>query len=99
MEVTGAFVLYAQVLRTLVDSQRDSFMLVLGAILVMLFVLFRSLVLPFIVMLPQVLPAVAILGIMGWACIPLDLVTVMIASIAMGVGVDAAIQYTMRYRI
>ena len=99
VEVTGAFVLYAQVLRTLVDSQRDSFMLVLGAILVMLFVLFRSLVLPFIVMLPQVLPAVAILGIMGWAGIQLDLVTVMIASIAMGVGVDAAIQYTMRYRI
>ena len=99
VEVTGAFVLYAQVLRTLVDSQRDSFLLVLGTILVMLFVLFRSPVLPFIVMLPQVLPAVAILGIMGWAGIPLDLVTVMIASIAMGVGVDAAIQYTMRYRI
>lgn len=98
VEVTGAFVLYAQVLRTLVDSQRQSFILVLGAILLMLFVLFRSPVLPFIVMLPQVLPAIAILGIMGWAGIPLDLVTVMIASIAMGVGVDAAIQYTMRYR-
>ena len=98
VDVTGAFVLYAQVLRTLVDSQRESFLLVLGAILLMLFVLFRSPVLPFIVMLPQVLPAVAILGIMGWAGIPLDLVTVMIASIAMGVGVDAAIQYTMRYR-
>lgn len=99
VEVTGAFVLYAQVLRTLVDSQRESFLLVLGAILIMLVFLFRSLVLPFIVMLPQVLPAVAILGIMGWAGIPLDLVTVMIASIAMGVGVDAAIQYTMRYRV
>ncbi|MGK0184560.1 MAG: putative RND superfamily exporter protein [Verrucomicrobiales bacterium] len=99
VEVTGAFVLYAQVLRTLVDSQRESFLLVLGAILLMLFILFRSPVLPFVVMLPQVLPSVAILGIMGWAGIPLDLVTVMIASIAMGVGVDAAIQYTMRYRI
>ena len=98
VEVTGAFVLYAQVLRTLIESQRESFLLVLGAILVMLFILFRSLILPFVVMLPQVLPAVAILGIMGWTGIPLDLVTVMIASIAMGVGVDAAIQYTMRYR-
>jgi predicted RND superfamily exporter protein len=98
VETTGAFVLYGQVLRTLIDSQRQSFLLVLGAILIMLFALFRSPVLPFIVMLPQVLPAVAILGIMGWAGIPLDLVTVMIASIAMGVGVDAAIQYTMRYR-
>jgi predicted RND superfamily exporter protein len=36
---------------------------------------------------------------MGWTGIPLDLVTVMIASIAMGVGIDAAIQYTVRYRI
>ncbi len=35
---------------------------------------------------------------MGWAGIPLDLVTVMIASIAIGVGIDAAIQYTMRLR-
>ena len=35
---------------------------------------------------------------MGWAGIPLDLVTVMIASIAIGVGIDAAIQYTMRFR-
>jgi predicted RND superfamily exporter protein len=36
---------------------------------------------------------------MGWAGIALDLVTVMVASIAMGVGIDAAIQYAVRYRL
>jgi predicted RND superfamily exporter protein len=36
---------------------------------------------------------------MGFCGIALDMVTVMIASIAMGVGIDAAIQYTVRYRI
>ena len=52
-----------------------------------------------LVLVPQVLPAVAVLGVMGWTGVPLDLITVTIAAIAMGVGIDAAIQYTVRYRI
>ena len=39
-----------------------------------------------------------VLGVIGFAGIPLDLVTVMIGSIAIGVGIDAAIQYTIRFR-
>ena len=98
IEVTGIFVLYANMLNSLIESQRDTFLMVVLAIFVMLVILFRNPILAFVVLVPQVLPATVMLGIMGWAGIPLDMVTVMIASIAMGVGVDAAIQYTMRYR-
>ena len=59
----------------------------------------HSATLAFVVLVPQVLPAVVVLGVMGWTGVPLDLITVTIAAIAMGVGVDAAIQYTVRYRI
>jgi len=95
---TGVFLLYANMLNSLIELQRSTFLYVLLAVLLMLVVLFRSLPLAFLVLLPQLLPALVTLGAMGWFGIPLDLVTVVIASIAMGVGIDAAIQYTVRYR-
>ena len=69
-----------------------------AAVYLILLVLFRSPVLSLLVLLSQALPVTVLLGVMGWTGIPLDLVTVMIASIAIGVGIDAAIQYTMRFR-
>jgi hypothetical protein len=96
---TGVFLLYANMLNSLIESQKDTFLMVVGAIYAMLILLFRAPLLSLVVLVPQVLPALACLGAMGLAGVPLDLVTVMIASIAMGVGIDAAIQYTVRYRI
>ncbi len=96
---TGVFLLYANMLNSLIESQKQTFVFVIAAIYVMLVLLFRAPLLALVVLVPQVLPALACLGTMGLAGIPLDLVTVMIASIAMGVGIDAAIQYTVRYRI
>lgn len=98
VETTGIFVLYANMLGTLIASQRDTLGVVVLAIFVMLLLLFRSFQLALVVLLPQALPAVTMLGVMGWCGIPLDLVTVMIAAVALGVGVDSAIQYTMRFR-
>lgn len=98
LETTGIFVLYANMLGSLIESQRDTLGFVIGAIYLMLLVLFRRFRLALVVLLPQALPAITMLGVMGWAGIPLDLVTVMIAAIAIGVGVDSAIQYTMRFR-
>jgi predicted RND superfamily exporter protein len=116
--VTGVFLLYANMLESLLQSQKDTFGMVVLAIYAMLVVLFLSVdlrdrrpgasaagafvhapLLSVVVLLPQVLPAVVVLGVMGWTGVPLDLITVTIAAIAMGVGIDAAIQYTVRYRI
>jgi hypothetical protein len=96
---TGVFLLYSNMLQSLLKSQQDTFLMVIAAIYGMLVVLFRAPLLAAVVLVPQVLPVFVCLGTMGWTGIPLDLVTVMIASVAMGVGIDAAIQYTVRFRI
>ncbi|HUF62995.1 MAG TPA: MMPL family transporter [Verrucomicrobiales bacterium] len=98
VETTGIFVLYANMLRSLLISQRDTILMVVAAVYLMLLLLFRSPWLALLVLLPQALPAMVVLGLMGWTGIPLDLVTVMTGAIAMGVGIDAAIQFTSRYR-
>lgn len=98
IEVTGVFPVYNDMLQQLMVGQKESIAVVAGAVFVMLLILFRSPILALLVLIPQALPAAVVLGVMGWSGIPLDLVTVMIASIAVGVGIDAAIQYTMRFR-
>jgi predicted RND superfamily exporter protein len=115
---TGVFLLYSNMLDALLQSQKDTFAMVVAAIYAMLVMLFaatdlrrpggdrpephglvHSVLLSVVVLVPQVLPAVVVLGVMGWTGTPLDLITVTIAAIAMGVGIDAAIQYTVRFRL
>jgi predicted RND superfamily exporter protein len=98
VEITGVFPVYADMLTQLLEGQKQSIIVVPLAVFLMLLLLFRSPILALLVLLPQALPVAVLLGIMGWVGIPLDLVTVMIAAIAIGVGIDAAIQYTMRFR-
>ena len=98
VQVTGVFPVYATMLKQLIIGQKESILVVGLAVFVMLVLLFRSPILALIVAIPQAVPATVVLGVIGWCGIPLDLVTVMIGSIAIGVGIDAAIQYTMRFR-
>ncbi|HEU4339230.1 MAG TPA: MMPL family transporter, partial [Planctomycetota bacterium] len=96
---TGIFLLYSNMLNTLIDATRETFILAVIAIFIMLCWLFRSPKLAVLVLLPQVLPVFLVLGTMGFTGIALDMVTVVIASVAMGVGIDAAIQYTVRFKL
>ena len=96
---TGIFLLYSNMLNTLIAATRETFILAVIAIFIMLCWLFRSPKLAVLVLLPQVLPVFLVLGTMGFTGIALDMVTVVIASVAMGVGIDAAIQYTVRFRL
>ncbi|MBV8880722.1 MAG: MMPL family transporter [Planctomycetaceae bacterium] len=95
---TGVFLLYANMLNTLIRSTKETFVLAVVGIWLMLLVLFRSPVMATLVLLPQVLPVLLVLGVMGFFGVALDMVTVIIASVAMGVGIDAAIQYAVRFR-
>ena len=72
--------------------------MVFAVIYLMLVVLFRSFYLSFISMLPTTLPILLILGTMGALHISLDMMTIMIASVTMGIAVDNMIQYTFRHR-
>lgn len=95
---TGVFVLYSNMLNSIIKATRETFILAVASIWIMLWILFRSPFLATLVLLPQVLPVFLVLGVMGFTGIALDMVTVIIASVAMGVGIDAAIQYAVRYR-
>jgi predicted RND superfamily exporter protein len=96
--VTGIFVLYNNLLKSLFDSQIKTLGLVFLVIYIMLVMLFRSVYLAFIAIMPAVLPVFLILGTMGWLGISLDMMTIMIASVTCGIAVDNMIQYTFRYR-
>jgi predicted RND superfamily exporter protein len=96
--VTGLFVLYNNLLKSLFDSQIKTLGLVFIAIYFTLVILFRSFYVALIGTIPATLPIFLILGTMGWTGISLDMMTIMIASITMGIAVDNMIQYTFRYR-
>ena len=94
---TGMLVLYNNVLQSLFRSQILTLGAVFLAILAMFLVLFRSLSLALIALAPNLLAAGMVLGIMGLLGIPLDIMTITIAAIVVGMGVDDCIHYVHRY--
>ncbi len=98
VHLSGMLVLYNNVLQSLYRSQILTIGFVFLSILAMFFALFRSLKLALIALIPNVLAAGAVLGMMGLAGIPLDIMTITIAAIAVGIGVDDSIHYVYRFR-
>ena len=96
--MTGEFVLYNNLLQSLFESQIKTIALVFAMIFVMFLFAFKSISLSILALIPNTLPSLLILGIMGLANIPLDLMTITIAAIAIGIGVDNAIHYIHRYK-
>lgn len=99
IQFTGMLVLYNNVLQSLFKSQILTLGVVFLAILLMFFFLFRSLSLAFIALAPNILAAGLVLGVMGLAGIPLDIMTITIAAIVVGIGVDDCIHYVHRYLV
>jgi predicted RND superfamily exporter protein len=95
---TGILVLYNNMLQSLFDSQISSLGIVMLGIFLMLVFLFKSWKLAAIGMLPNLVACMAILGIMGLANIPLDLMTITIAAITVGIAVDNCIHYIYRFK-
>ncbi len=96
--ITGMLVLYNNMLQSLYASQIQTIGFVFFSILIMFLVLFRSFSLAIIAILPNMLPAVLVLGFMGWKGIPLDMMTITIAAISVGIAVDNTIHYIVRFR-
>ena len=90
-------VLYNNMLQSLFRSQ----VLTLGAVFLAIFgmfvVLFRSFRLALTAIVPNLVSAVVILGLIGWLGIPLDLMTITIAAITVGIAVDDTIHYIHRF--
>jgi predicted RND superfamily exporter protein len=98
VRLTGMMVLYNNLLQSLFSSQILTLSGVFAGILVMFLVLFRSIKVALIAMAPNVLAATLVLGVMGWLGIPLDIMTITIASITIGIAVDNTIHYIVRYK-
>ncbi|HUH37829.1 MAG TPA: MMPL family transporter [Spongiibacteraceae bacterium] len=98
VHLTGMLVLYNNMLQSLYRSQILTMGFVFVAIMVMFGLLFRSISLALIAILPNLLAAGAVLGGMGLAGIPLDIMTVTIAAITVGIGVDDTIHYVHRFK-
>ena len=96
--VSGMAVLYNNLLQSLFRSQILTLGAVFIAILLMFIVLFRAVRLALAALVPNVIAAGLILGMMGWLGIPLDIMTITIAAINIGIGVDDSIHYIHRFR-
>jgi predicted RND superfamily exporter protein len=96
--VSGLLVLYNNMLQSLFSSQIKSIGVVMLGIGIMFLVLFRSFTLSIIGILPNLLGAVVVLGVMGLAKIPMDMMTITIAAITIGIAVDNGIHYIYRFR-
>lgn len=83
----------------LIDSQIKSFGLAFVAIFFMMVLALRSVRLALISMVPNLLPIGVMLGVMGWFDVPLNDVTIMTASVAIGIAVDDTIHYLVRFRL
>jgi len=96
--VSGLLVLYNNMLQSLFASQIKTIGVVMLGIAIMFLVLFRSITLSIIGILPNLLGAVVVLGVMGWSKIPMDMMTITIAAITIGIAVDNGIHYIYRFR-
>lgn len=97
LNLTGMLVLYNNVMQSLVRSLFVTLFLVFGAMMVMFALLFRSWKMALIGPMPTLIAAVAVMGAMGLVGLPLDIMTMTIAAITIGIGVHDTIHYTHRY--
>ena len=85
-------------LQSLFSSQIKSFGIVLISIFIMFLILFRSFKLSLIGIIPNIFASSFILGFIGLANIPLDIMTITIAAITIGIAVDNTIHYLYKTR-
>ena len=96
--LTGPPVLDARMLKLMVKGQLQSLALAILCIFVIMVILSRSLIYGIFCTIPVSLTVVLNFGIMGWFKIPLDVASAVIASIAIGIGIDYAIHFFNRYK-
>ncbi|MDC3233031.1 MMPL family transporter [Pelagibacteraceae bacterium] len=97
-KLTGVLILFNNLLQSLFKSQILTLGIVMLGIFLMFLILFRNLILSFIGVVPNFIAAFFILGIIGILGIPLDMMTITIAAITIGIAVDNSIHYIYRFK-
>lgn len=98
VHLTGMLVLYNNMLQSLFSSQILTLGIVVLALMCMFLILFGSIKVALIAIAPNLLSIGFVLGVMGWLNIPLDMMTITIAAISIGIAVDNTIHYIHRFR-
>ena len=97
-KLAGVLILFNNLLQSLFKSQILTLGIVMLGISTMFFILFRNIMLSFIGVVPNFIAAFFILGIIGLMGIPLDMMTITIAAITIGIAVDNSIHYIYRFK-
>jgi len=95
---TGTFVLLNRTSDKIAGEQVQSIAIALVTIFLMLAMLFRSLRVGLTALIPNLIPVLFFFGFMGWRGIPLNLTTSLVASVVLGLAVDNAVQFIVRFR-
>lgn len=96
--VTGSGKLFAQLDHYLVVSQISSFATAFLTVFAVIFLVFRSARYGLLAFVPNLFPVLAVFGVMGWLDISLNIATVMVASVALGVVDDDTIHFISRFK-
>jgi len=99
IKLSNILILYNNMLQSLFSSQILTLGLVVLVLFSMFLILFKSLKVSIIALLPNLLSIGSVLGIMGVFSIPLDMMTITIAAISMGIAVDNTIHYIFRHKM
>ncbi|NNK86369.1 MAG: MMPL family transporter, partial [Desulfobacterales bacterium] len=99
VHLTGMLVLYNNMLQSLFNSQILTLGITVLALMCMFMILFRSIKISLIAIFPNLLSIGVVLGFMGWMKIPLDMMTITIAAISVGIAVDDTIHYIHRFKL
>ena len=97
-KLTGVLILFNNLLQSLFKSQIITLGIVIFGIFLMFFVLFKNFLISLIGVVPNFIAALFILGIIGFLEIPLDMMTITIAAITIGIAVDNSIHYIYRFK-
>ena len=97
-KLAGVLILFNNLLQSLFKSQILTLGIVMLGIFTMFFILFRNITLSLIGVVPNFIAAFFILGIIGLMKIPLDMMTITIAAITIGIAVDNSIHYIYRFK-
>ena len=96
--VTGMNALLGRTMEATIFSMANSYVIAAGVITIMMILFIGNVRIGLLAMIPNLTPIILVLGLMGWLGIKLDLFTMLIGSIAIGLAVDDTIHFMHNYR-
>ncbi len=97
-QVTGFYVLLTNLIESMIRDQWITFGIAAAGIFVMMTIAFRNPVYAAVAMVPNALPILLVLGLMGWLDLRMNMGAAMIAAVSMGLSVDSSIHYITSFQ-